>query len=257
MFLIRILFNRNSLLFFSFLLLLCQQACGSSSSNGPTTQNVSDPTIVPPTQKPYVINDIKYYPIPSSAGYEETGISSWYGRDFHGKLTSNGEQYDMYKPTAAHKLLPMNTMLLVKNLDNGREEVVRINDRGPFVRGRIVDLSYSTAKKLDILRKGTSRVKITALAQKNADGVIATPQVDYQKGTFYVQIGSFVNRDNAVRLQKKFNNAGHKTVIRKYSSPQTVYFRVQVFAGNFLPHARNAEKSLLKSGYEGAFIIAR
>lgn len=230
-----------SLLFIAF---FCQQVSGSTET-------------LPPTQKPYVIKNKKYYPIPSSAGYVETGIASWYGPDFHGRPTSNGERYNMYEYTAAHKLLPMNTMLLVKNLENGREDVVRINDRGPFVRGRIIDLSYSTAKKLDILRKGTAKVTIIALAPGKNGKRNEGARIEYRRGEFYVQIGSFTQKNNALRLQKRFTDAGHTAVIQKYLSPKAVYYRVQVYAGAFLHHARRAEKSLLKHGYQGSFIIAR
>ena len=122
----------------------------------------------PRTQKPYVIDGKRYYPIPSAEGYSEKGIASWYGGKFHGKKTSNGETYNKYSMTAAHKTLPMNTMLLVKNLENGKKTVVRINDRGPFVRGRIVDLSYKAAKTLGIVKNGTARVQAIALGEEYA-----------------------------------------------------------------------------------------
>lgn len=161
----------------------------------------------------------------------------------------------MYGKTAAHKILPMNTILHVKNLENGREEVVRINDRGPFVRGRIIDLSYTTAKKLGILKKGTARVRITALAPASKDG--STLQIpEFGKGKFYVQIGSFTIEDNALRLKKRFVDAGHPCVITKYKAKSTVYFRVQVYVGEYLKTAKKAEKALLDRGYRGAFIIA-
>ena len=114
---------------------------------------------VPATQKPYVINNKRYYPIPSAEGYIENGIASWYGGKFHGRKTSNGETYDMHSMTAAHKTLPMNTTLLIKNLDNGKSTVVRINDRGPFVQGRIVDLSFKAAQSLGIAQKGIARCR--------------------------------------------------------------------------------------------------
>ncbi len=123
----------------------------------------------PPTQRPYVIEGRKYYPIPSAEGYEETGLASWYGDPFHGRKTANGETYDMHGVTAAHKTLPMNTMLLVKNLANGKTATVRINDRGPFVDGRIIDLSYTTARELGIYRRGTGKVQIVALCAAGED----------------------------------------------------------------------------------------
>ena len=208
-----------------------------------------------PTQRPYVIKNVKYYPIPSAEGFVQTGIASWYGRYFHGRKTSNGERYNMYADTAAHKTLPMNTMVLVKNLENGREMVVRINDRGPFVRGRIIDLSYASAKKMGIIKNGTAKVRIHALAPKIHGSFATTP--DFATGEFYVQIGSFLEKNNAERLRDRFRNAGHTTVIRKFSLRQRTYYRVQVYAGNKLDGARKAEADLLRRGYDGAFTVAR
>jgi rare lipoprotein A len=105
----------------------------------------------------------RYYPMKSSAGFEEEGIASWYGADFHGKRTSCGEPYDMYQMTAAHKLLPIPTYCEVTNLDNGRKVIVKVNDRGPFHEDRVIDLSYAAALKLGIARPGTGRVSVRAL----------------------------------------------------------------------------------------------
>jgi len=104
-----------------------------------------DARSIPPTQRPYEIFGEVYYPLPSADGFAEEGIASWYGPDFHGNCTSCGEIYDMYEFTAAHKLLPMHTYVRVLNLENNRETVVRINDRGPFVKGRVIDLSLAAA----------------------------------------------------------------------------------------------------------------
>jgi len=219
------------------------------------TESLSSTSTVPPTQRPYVINGVRYYPINTSSGYVETGKASWYGPGFHGKRTSNGELYDMNGPTAAHKTLPMNTILLVKNLENNKEAIVRVNDRGPFVRGRIIDLSYTTAKYLNVLRKGTAKVRITALAP-SLNGKIQAG-VDFDRGEFYVQIGSFKIKNNALRLQKRFVDSGHPTVIIEYSTRNDLFYRVQVYAGNSLHHAKRSENALLERGYSGAFIIAR
>lgn len=215
---------------------------------------------VPGTQRPYVINNKRYYPIPSSHGFRQKGIASWYGQDFHGRKTSNGERYDMYAATAAHKVLPMNTLLLVRNLENGKETTVRINDRGPFVYGRIIDLSLTAARKIGIEHKGTARVEIIALGQKHK-----TPQgrteiladQDFNKGEFYVQIGAFANQKNALLLQQRFAEAGHTTVIQKFYTPTQLFYRVQVYVGQTLNGARKAESSLHQAGYKGAFVIAR
>ena len=115
------------------------------------------------TMRPYSVFGIKYYPFIANIGDEFEGIASWYGPDFHAKKTSNGEVYNMYDMTAAHKTLPMNTVVKVDNLDNGKSIVVRINDRGPFVRGRIIDLSNKAANEIDMVRRGTANVKVTVL----------------------------------------------------------------------------------------------
>ena len=214
----------------------------------------------PRTQEPYEIFDKRYYPIPSSDGYIEKGIASWYGPDFHGLKTSNGEIYNMHEMTAAHKTLPMDTMLLVKNLDNGNKTVVRVNDRGPFVQGRILDLSYRAAKTLQIVGDGTARVQIVALAEGEERGRGEQPILRYKNlsiGEFYVQIGSFAQRFNAERLQKRFTDAGHTTVIQKSFNPEPLLYRVQVYVGKTLQDARRAEKALHGRGYANSYIIAR
>jgi len=95
--------------------------------------------------------------------FEQVGVASWYGKKFHGRKTASGEKFDMYKLTAAHRSLPFGTKVKVKNLDNGKEVVVRINDRGPFKKGRIIDLSYAAAKKVGMIRAGCARVRITVV----------------------------------------------------------------------------------------------
>lgn len=112
---------------------------------------------------PYEIMGKTYYPIPSSEGYRAKGIASWYGKDFHGKPTANGERYNMYDLTAAHPTLPLPTYVRVTNLKNGKSLVVRVNDRGPFLRGRLIDLSYRSAVALDMAEDGTAPVLLEAL----------------------------------------------------------------------------------------------
>ena len=219
---------------------------------------------IPATQRPYVINGKTYYPLPSAEGYTETGLASWYGHPFHGRKTSNGETYDMHGWTAAHKTLPMNTQLLVENLENGRQTTVRINDRGPFVKGRVIDLSRGVAQYLDVLQKGTARVRITALGEAVtvalADGRSATrflPHEDFQKGEFYVQVGSFTNRDNAHRLKDQLLDQGRKTVVQTYDRGDQLFYRVQVRAGTTLAAGKHMELVLSESGFPDAFMVAR
>ena len=229
---------------YGFILLLISPFC-------PAKLAVSATQTLPRTQIPYEINNKLYYPIPSASGFNQKGVASWYGKDFHGNRTSNGEIYDMYSMTAAHKTLPMDTMLLVKNLNNNKKTVVRVNDRGPFVKGRIIDLSYTAAKQLDLVGHGVAQVAIVALTKDE----LSYP--DLSSGEFYVQIGAFAQKINAIKLQRRFTDAGHTTVIQKCYETQSILYRVQVYAGKSLDNAERAEKALLGHGYRGAFIIAR
>ncbi len=111
----------------------------------------------------YVIDGVTYRVMDTSDGYHEEGVASWYGGYFHGRRTSSGDVYDMYQMTAAHKSLPLPTYVRVTNLENGRSVVLRVNDRGPFVEGRIIDLSYAAATRLGMADQGTARVEVVAL----------------------------------------------------------------------------------------------
>ena len=143
----------------------------------------------------YKVLGKSYQPMRSAVGFTETGIASWYGPNFHGKPTSCMEEYDMYKMTAAHKTLPLPSYVEVTNLENNRQIVVRVNDRGPFHEGRIIDLSYSAAWKLDVIKKGTAKVKIRVLTPDDA------PPVAEQLP--YIQFGLFSDKKNADALQRK------------------------------------------------------
>lgn len=228
------------------------------------TASKQPPTLtkIPPTQRPYQIDGKSYYPLPSAEGYAESGVASWYGDKFHGRLTSNGETYDMYGPTAAHKTLPMNTQLLVKNLENNKEIVVRINDRGPFVAGRIIDLSLTSARQLGIAEKGTAKVTLTALGeavpvQENGETLAKfAPHQNFEQGDFYVQIGSFAKPENAERLRQSMMASGQKTVTATYTTNEATFYRVQVSGGQTLTEAKRME-SRLAANYPGAFVIAR
>jgi rare lipoprotein A len=219
--------------------------------------------IVPPTQRPYRIDGKTYYPIPSAKGYSETGMASWYGADFHGRSTSNGETYNMYDWTAAHKTLPMHTRLLVENLENGREALVRVNDRGPFAKGRLIDLSYNTARELGMIKNGTARVRITALGEAinyEEDAGTTTrflPFQDLNRGDYYVQIGSFANRANAEQVQVRLAQWGKDVVTVPYKSSGQLYYRIRVKAGSTLDEAKRTEKALAAAGFPDAFIVAR
>jgi len=148
----------------------------------------------------------RYYVLASADGYLERGVASWYGPTFHGGNTSNGEPYDMYGMTAAHKTLPLPCYARVTNLRNGRSVVVRINDRGPFVANRLIDLSYSAAAKLDMIRDGTSLVEVRALTPTVPD--VLTRTTAQPPPALYVQAGAFADQHNAQRLLARLQAAG-------------------------------------------------
>jgi rare lipoprotein A len=165
-----------------------------------------------------------------SVGHVETGEASWYGRKFHGRNTSNGDVYDMYGMTAAHKTLPLPTYLQVRNLANGHEVVVRVNDRGPFLGGRILDLSYMAAQKLGVVATGTAKVRIEVI-----DGVVPAKApvqsiaLDRPEAVFFLQAGSFRLATNAHRLKADLAGAGVTDIrVVTVQIGQNLYYRVQV-----------------------------
>mgnify|MGYP006270954695 CR=1 FL=1 len=150
--------------------------CGGTKQGSLRVSDVAgaEPRVEPKARygnmKSYVVFGKTYYPKSTSRDHVETGIASWYGPKFHGRKTSSGERYDMHRMTAAHKTLPLPTYALVSNLENGRHLIVRINDRGPFVGDRIIDLSYAAAKQLDMDKQGTARVQVTSIDPRDHDG---------------------------------------------------------------------------------------
>jgi len=220
---------------------------GGDSPSGPSGKSYSGKR---GTQRPYTIKGKTYYPLASAHGYAEEGVASWYGPNFHGKRTSNGEVYDMYKMTAAHKILPMNTTLKVTSLENGRSIVVRVNDRGPFVSGRVIDLSRAGAEALDMHRKGTARVRLETLG-----GIPGAETVDDIPGPFYVQVGAFVNPDNAERLLSRMRRMDFRQSRIHYREVDGERFW-RVHAGIF-PSLAEAERARarLSGEFKGAFVI--
>lgn len=152
--------------------------CSSHLPSSPNGAAIDLPDAVPnvePKSKQgnmpsYVVFGHKYYTRPTSRDYVERGVASWYGSDFHGRKTSNGERYDMYDMTAAHKTLPLPTYARVTNLENGRSTVLRINDRGPFHDNRLIDLSYSAARKLGVVQRGTAKVEVRSVDPRDHGG---------------------------------------------------------------------------------------
>lgn len=216
-----------------------------------------------PTQRPYVVFGKKYYPLKSADRFEEKGLASWYGSEWHGRKTSSGEIYNMYERTAAHRILPMGTYVRVRNLKNHKETIVRINDRGPFVRGRIIDLSYAAAKDIGIVGAGVAPVKIVALGKPvkyHRDDEIYTaykqPQ-SYYVGDFTIQVGAFRNKENAQKLRDKLSNKYQDVYITLFSKGTETFFMVRVAQYNDLRHAMEARDELVREGFSDAFVVAR
>jgi len=179
-----------------------------------TTKIYSAPGIKDATKKPYSVNGEMYYPMNRvHVGWTQKGIASWYGPNFHGRYTSNGEIYNMYAYTAAHKTLPMNTIVKVTNLVNNKSVVVRINDRGPFVKGRIIDLSYAAGKKIGLDVMGTAPVKIEVIGFKGKN---------YVSG-YMIQVGAFMRKEGAQKTANDYANLGYNTKIIKRNGLYKVY----------------------------------
>ena len=150
----------------------------------------------------YEVSGRRYVVLESSAGYVEQGVASWYGPDFHGKRTATGETYDMHAMTGAHPTLPLPAWVRVTNLENGRSVEVRLNDRGPFSKNRIIDLSRAAAERLEMIGTGTAMVEVRSLS--SAGAAPAPPSAD----RFYAQAGAFAEEDNALRLAARLREAG-------------------------------------------------
>jgi len=160
--------------------------------------------------------------IAPAVGSTQTGIASWYGPGFHGRTTSSRDTYDMYDATAAHNTLPFGTRILVTNLDNGKSAIVRVNDRGPFAKSRIIDLSYSAAYLLDMVGPGTARVKLEVL--KTAPG-------NAGKARYLVQAGAFTSAENARTLAGGLAAAFPLVRVDEFQTPTGLYYRVRIPAG--------------------------
>jgi len=243
--------------------------------------------------KPYQIKNKWYQPMTYVDYFEQRGIASWYGKKFHGRKTSNGETYNMYAISAAHKTLPLGTYVKVYNLDNKKCLTVRINDRGPFIEGRIIDLSYGAASRLGVVQKGTARVFIrtikkqskTAALKRNKKGrqvkkvrqkkrehnlvkkvksikpIVIQPKKSSQElisgNCFQIQVGAFGNRQNAVSLCNRLKPLYNDSHIVVSSNGASSLYRVLI--GNCMPQhkARYVERQLGHHGFQDAFVVAQ
>ncbi len=221
-------------------LLILLSACGTLSRSGgyfeddgpedrPPADIANIPDAIPKQEpraasgnNPYSVYGTTYTPLSDTNGYRERGIASWYGKKFHGRRTSSGEPYDMYAMTAAHKTLLLPSYVRVRNLQNGRSVIVRVNDRGPFLHNRLIDLSYAGAAKLGILGTGTGVVEVEAVSPEEPTTQVAQtkiyplqivssavaeelPQSEAAPAApkLYLQVGAFTQWDNANSLRNR------------------------------------------------------
>jgi len=221
----------------------------------------------------YEVLNKTYTVMPTSAGYQERGVASWYGAKFHGNLTSNREVYDMYEMTAAHKTLPLPTYVRVRNLRNDKVIVVRVNDRGPFVHNRIIDLSYSAALKLDMVRDGTSLVEVTAINFDNSGNVqgegdqptraVSATQPPAAAASvvaarqIFVQVGAFGDRENADRRLAILSQSGIAgAFIHEDSANDPSLYRVRVGPVMGVDHFDRLVEELEGLGINDPYLIS-
>lgn len=190
-------------------------------------------------------------PVTPRLGWTEVGVASWYGHPYHGRTTSNGETYDMNKMTAAHKRLPFDTWVRVRNLGNGKTTQVRINDRGPFVGNRIIDLSRAAATDIQMISAGTARVRLTVIRspRRNRRGA-RRPAERRAENRFDVQTGVFRNRSSAQALAGKIGRFGHRVSIEEFSLAGAKRYRVLVAGGDRKQAYARLER-LKSQGFEG------
>lgn len=211
---------------------------------------------------PYEQFGTTYIPITDSTGFVESGIASWYGKDFHGKRTSSGEVYDMHGMTAAHKILPLGTRVMVVNPGNGRSVIVRINDRGPFVDDRIIDLSYEAATRLGIAMGGTGRVVVVALDPScekkpfEQRALTGDQAGDAGRAAFSLQVGSFTSRENAEELKSALAKKYDHVFIVAFQESDRLFYRVRVGKYVTRENGERAMQKLVRDGYDHVKLVA-
>ena len=269
-------------------------ACGTAPrgggyylDDGPDTVAAVDVSKVPdatPKREPraaygnnaYTVFGTRYTPMPDAKGYRERGVASWYGKKFHGRPTSSREPYDMYTMTAAHKILPLPTYVRVRNLQNGRAVVVRVNDRGPFLHDRVIDLSYAAAHKLGIVGTGTGLVEVEAIEPGETAPVTVTTQpatppprhpgieiiptavADARPPPpkIFLQVGAFTRAENAESLRTRLAQTTVKPIFVQPPgiSPNTLY-RVRIGPLTSVEEGDSLGEQLRALGHAGTRIV--
>jgi rare lipoprotein A len=221
-----------------------------------TTRQVSVESGYPglrPWQRPYTVNGERYVPLLNAEGYREEGLASWYGTEEHGKPTSNGETYDMYKMTAAHKTLPLDSQVKVTSKANGRQTVVRVNDRGPFITGRVIDLSYQAAMELGMVECGVMPVAIEVIQDAPKIPERNTASIDGR--TYALQVAAFSDRGQAYILMNKLKKESSYTDIQPVQTERGFFYRLRTGRFQSREDAEAAKASFARLGYPDAFIV--
>ena len=210
------------------------------------------------TGSPYKVAGVWYYPLETGENYNRTGVASWYGAKFHGKKTANGERYDMHAMTAAHTTLPMPSRVRVTNLDNGRSIIVRVNDRGPFVKDRIIDLSRAAAEALGYLQQGTARVRVQTLDAKGIAS--AAPAQPHRRerllnGDIYIQMAAFKSLKSAKELRWRLVH-DYPSADISYT-PNDALYRVRIGPLSSEQESQNIKTTLQRQGYANPMIVVQ
>jgi rare lipoprotein A len=260
----------KNIFFSSILFLLLLSSCTIDESYvrtpGPGTRPKSVALPSAEKGKPleyYEVYGERYYPLSDSDGFIQYGKASWYGPEFHGRPTSSGQVFDMYKKTAAHKILPLSTMVKVTNLCNQKSVVVPINYRGPFVKGREIDLSYAAAAEIGLIDAGVADVQIIALGKEvgriESEGR-TKPLVevrDFKIGEFTVQVGAFQSRENALRLAQRMKQHHEYVNVSSYAGEdEKLWYRVHVSKSGTLDQANEVVRKVEKMGFPNAFVVS-
>ncbi|MCL4104416.1 UNVERIFIED_CONTAM: hypothetical protein GTU68_047378, partial [Idotea baltica] len=205
-----------------------------------------DPILAAGNKSPYTVLGKSYNILNDATGYREQGIASWYGTKFNGRKTSNGEIFDLYQATAAHKTLPIPSYVRVTNLDNGLSVIVRVNDRGPFHSERLIDLSYGAAVKLGYMGQGTAPVEVELLAIAGVDDRRNIPLGSYR----YLQVGAFSDAAAADSVRDKLAvMVGSPVAVSPVQSRDTLLYRVRVGPVSSADEMKALQKQLKSEGY--------
>lgn len=236
-------------------------ACSSTLRDGAPSRSINAskipdaiPTPLPKSKygnpKSYTISGKTYHVLPTSRNYQETGIASWYGTKFHGRLTSTREKYDMYAMTAASPVLPIPSFARVTNLSNGKSVIVKVNDRGPFAKGRIMDLSYAAAKKLGYADKGTARVEVKAINIERPGKELTRPQL-------YLQVASYSSFHQAQLAAEQIQStlSYSEARIQPTKVHRRTWYRVQLGPLSSQRTAGRLSNAVEEMGFEGAYTV--